>query len=223
MSKIVYKIKAVLFDMDGVITNTMPDHYRAWETILKRQGIHVTHLDIYSREGQRGIQSVKELFGKCERPFTLKEAQKILKDKEVLFKRIVRRRFIPGTRQYLKKLHAQNIRLGLVTGTSRHELHQILPKHIYDLFSAIITGSDVKQGKPHPEPFIRCLKALKLKSKEAVVIENAPFGIQAAREAGLKCIALQTSLPEKYLHRANHVFKSIRALKGQVQFRSCNQ
>ena len=62
MGKIYLKINTVIFDMDGVITNTMPDHYQAWRTVLRGEGILVNHLDIYSREGQPGIHSVKELF-----------------------------------------------------------------------------------------------------------------------------------------------------------------
>ena len=56
-----FKIKSVIFDMDGVITNTMPDHYRSWKTALKEEGIHVTYEDIYKREGQPGISSVREI------------------------------------------------------------------------------------------------------------------------------------------------------------------
>ena len=97
-----------------------------------------------------------------------------------------------------------------------------MPKHIYDLFSVIITGSDVKNGKPHPEPFIKCLKRFNLKPIEAIVLENAPFGIQAAKKAGLKCLALETSLSKKYLYQADQVFKSIKDLETQISFKLVN-
>ena len=79
-----YSVKAVIFDMDGVITNTMPDHFRAWKKVLRTEGIFVTHHDIYSREGQRGINSVFELFAAHKRTMADARARQILKRKEEL-------------------------------------------------------------------------------------------------------------------------------------------
>ena len=204
--------------MDGVITNTMPDHFRAWTKIFRRYGIYVTHYDVYSREGQRGITSVKEIFAHHKKTLSRVAARKILVDKEKLFKKIVKTRFIPGARNFLRQLHRQGFDLALVTGTSRQELHRILPRRIYDLFSVTVTGSDVKNGKPHPEPFLAALRKSNVKAKDAVVIENAPFGIESAKRAGLKCLAIQTSLPEKYLKEADKVFGSMHDLKTKVRF-----
>jgi len=206
--------------MDGVITNTMPDHYHSWKIILKEEGLHVTYEDIYKREGQPGISSVRELSLEYQIAIDEKKAAQILRKKENLFKKIVKTRFITGARNFLKHLHRNNMRLALVTGTSRHELHRILPASLRDLFSVIVTGNDVKHGKPHPEPYLRSLKGLKIKPSEAVVIENAPFGIRSAKRAGLKCLALETSLPKKYLSEADAVFSSIKELQSNVLF--CN-
>ena len=216
--KIHLKIKAVIFDMDGVITNTMPDHYAAWKTVLAEQDIQVTHLDIYRREGQRGIHSVQEIFAEYQKPFEHQKALKILKAKEKLFKKIVKTRFIIGARQFLKDLHRHGLRLALVTGTSRHELHRILPDEFYRLFEAVVTGSDVKNGKPHPEPYLKAVKLLRVKPTQAVVIENAPFGIQSAKAAGLRCLALETSLPKAYLNAADAVFPSVKVLRRTTRF-----
>ena len=218
MEKFRSQVKAVIFDMDGVVTNTMPDHFRAWKEIFSREGIHVTHFDIYSREGQKGIMSVREIFKQYQKSITLKKAREILQAKEVLFKRIVKRRFIIGARSFLRFLHQKNIKLALVTGTSRHELHQILPDYLYNLFSVVVTGTDVKHGKPHPEPFLKALKLLNIKSGEALVIENAPFGIRSAKKAKLPCLALASSLPKKFLQEADAVFSSIKEMRGRVGF-----
>ncbi len=211
-------VKSVIFDMDGVITNTMPDHYRSWKTVLKGEGLDVTYEDIYKREGQPGTSSVRELFGEYQKDYDDKKAAMILRKKEDLFKKIVKTRFIPGSRRFLKQLHKCDIRLGLVTGTSRHELRQILPKSLRNLFSVIITGNDVRHGKPHPEPYLKSLKGLKVRASEAVVIENAPFGIRSAKGAGLKCFALETSLPKSYLSEADQIFSSISDLQSNVHF-----
>lgn len=204
--------------MDGVITNSMPDHYHAWRTILHKENIQVTHLDIYSREGQPGISTIKELAQFYKKCFDVRKLKQILRDKENLFKKIVKQRFILGARSFLKELRKNKFMLGLVTGTSRHELHQILPDYLYNLFTVTITGNDVYYGKPHPEPYLKALKKLKIHPKEAVVIENAPFGIQSAKGAGLRCLAIETSLPKGYLKESDYIFESIEDLRNRVNF-----
>ena len=222
VTKLKLNVHAVILDMDGVITNTMPDHFRSWKIILNKIGISVTHSDVYSREGQRGIHSVRELSAQYGVRVNNAQAHKILKEKEAYFKRIIRLRFIVGARTFLKQLRKNNFRLALVTGTSHHEMCRILPESIRRLFSVIVTGSDVRHGKPHPEPYLKSLKKLKLKADEAVVIENAPFGIRSAKRAGLRCLALETSLPRKYLKEADAVFGSIKELSGRIHFNNLN-
>lgn len=218
MKKRNVKVKSVIFDMDGVITNTMPDHFKAWKKIMLESGIEVSHSDIYSREGQKGIQSVKELFKKYGRVFNYEEANRLLKNKEDYFKTIAKERFIVGARTFLKSLRGKGIKLALVTGTSRHELLRILPEELRKLFSVIITGCDVKFGKPHPMPYLKSLKNLRINADDAVVIENAPFGIESAKRAGIKCFALETSLPRQYLTKADAVFSSIKKLEQSINF-----
>lgn len=218
MAVIRLHLKAVIFDMDGVITNTMPDHFRAWHSIFHKWGMPVSQFEIYRREGQQGMQTLRELSAEHDRTFDPAEARKILEEKEELFKKIVKLRFIPGARRFLKFLKREGLQLALVTGTSRHEMHRILPDHIFKLFSVSVTGSDVRHGKPHPEPFLTALRKLKVKAKDAVVLENAPFGIESAKRAGLRCVALETSLPGKYLTKADHVFKSFKEIKRRIRF-----
>lgn len=218
MTKLHLKVDSIIFDMDGVITNTMPDHYRSWRTVLGREGIPVTYHDIYCREGQPGINSVREIFKTYGRAYNDHEGRRILGAKEEFFKEIARLRFIAGARSFLKRLHKEKFRLALVTGTSRHELCRILPEGLRGLFSVIVTGNDVRHGKPHPEPYLKSLRQLKLKKADAVVIENAPFGIRSAKRAGLKCLAVETSLPKEYLKGADAVFGSIKELQSQVCF-----
>lgn len=212
------KAKAIIFDMDGVITNTMPDHYRVWKKIFRKHGIVVSRFEVYEREGQKGIDSIDEIFEQHGKPLTTSAARKILRQKERAFRRKAGIRFIPGARQFLKSLHSKQFRLGLVTGTSRKELNQILPEGLRRLFHARITGTDVRDGKPHPEPYLKALQLLHVKPKDAIVIENAPLGIASAKGAGLRCLAIATSLPAKRLKRADRVFRSIKDLKRKVRF-----
>ncbi len=213
-----FQISTLIFDMDGVITDTMPYHFRAWEAVFASRGIRASHEDIYKREGQKGIDSVRELFTEKEKLYTDAVGRRLLGEKERLFKRIFKRKFIAGSRMFIRKFHAQGFKLALVTGTSRHEARKILAKDLWNCFDVTVCGCDVQNGKPHPEPYLKAIAKLNVKFKEAVVFENAPFGIRSAKAAGLLCIALETSLPAPYLRGADAIFPSFKAIESKVRF-----
>jgi beta-phosphoglucomutase len=218
VDKNIYSISAVLFDMDGVITDTMSYHMRAWRIVLKRYGLNVNRNDIYKREGQKGIHSIEEIFKEHGHEFNMDLGKKILKEKEEYFKIIVKRRFISGSRTFLKLLRQKGFLLGLVTGTARNEVRKILPDHIFSLFDSVVSGCDVQNGKPHPEPYLTALKNLKIKAHQAIVIENAPFGIQSSKSAGIRCLAIETSLPKEYLTNADGIYQSYAHLFSKTAF-----
>ncbi len=211
-----FNIKAVIFDMDGVITDTMPYHCKAWKTIFTKEGIKISRQDVYCREGQKGIDSVRELCAEHNHPFTVSRARQLLKDKEEFFKSIFKRRFIAGARSFVRRSYRQGFKLALVTGTSRHEAMRLLPADLFGLFHVTVCGCDVQNGKPHPESYLKALSQLGLKPKDVLVIENAPFGIRSAKAAGLRCLALETSLPRRFLKNADAVFSSFNDLSGRV-------
>ena len=213
-----FKVDAVIFDMDGVITDTMPYHFRVWKSIFLREGFAVTHEDIYKREGQKGIESVRELFAEYKKPWDVQYDLVLLKEKEHRFKEVFRRRFIAGSRGFLRSLYKQGFKLALVTGSARNEAEKLLPEDIFDCFDVTVCGCDVQNGKPHPEPYLKALKKLSLKPDQAVVIENAPFGIRSAKAAGIKCLAIETSLPKSYLHQADAVYSSFKDLIQHAHF-----
>lgn len=216
--KIKFNFQAVIFDMDGVITNTMPYHFDAWLETFRQAGVRINCYDIYKREGQDGLTSVKEIAKEYKIRLKPDEAKRLLAQKEERFKRIVKIKFVKGSRPFVRHLKKQGFLLALVTGTSRHEMHRIMPQGLLDMFDVIITGNDVTKGKPDPEPFVKVLQRLGVNASEAVVLENAPFGIEAAKKARLSCIALQTSLPKKYLFQADAIFKSYAQLRRAIDF-----
>jgi beta-phosphoglucomutase family hydrolase len=210
------KIKAIILDMDGVITDTMSYHFDAWKQIFSKAGIEVTCYDIYEREGQAGLDTLREIYKKYRRNLSPQEARDILRRKERLFKKLAQPRLIRGARAFLRRCKRSKFLIALVTGTSRQEAEKILPEDIYAMFDVIVAGDEVKKGKPHPEPFLKALEALRLSSSQAVVIENAPLGIKAARRANLFCIALKTYLPESYLSQADIIISSFADLDKNV-------
>jgi HAD superfamily hydrolase (TIGR01509 family) len=212
------EINSVIFDMDSVITQTMPLHCRVWKKIFSEEGIHLTNYQIYEREGQKGLESVREIFALHNIPFDLSRAGKMLERKETLFKSLRQQtRFIPNARTFIRMLRKKGLHLALVSGTSRHEINHLLSADFLKNFRVIVSGSDVSNGKPHPEPYLKALAALRLKNSQAIVIENAPYGIASAKAAGLTCFAVQTSLPASYLSQADFTFRDIKSIAGFLQ------
>lgn len=211
-------IKTIIFDLDGVITHTMPYHFKAWKIVFKKAGINVTREDIYKREGQRGLNSILGICKDKKIVISRSKAMLLLSKKEILFKKIAKQRFIIGSRAFIRDLFKKGFRLALVTGTSLEEVKRILPFSLRRKFSVIVTSCDVKYGKPHPEPFQKALKLLRVEPVNAVVIENSPLGINSAKSAGIRCFAIETSLGRRYLTNANVVFSNFKELKERVSF-----
>jgi beta-phosphoglucomutase len=205
MVKIRRTVRAVIFDMDGVIVDSMPYHFLSWYEALIPYGIRVSCFDVYCREGERWDKTLRELF----RGAGIKAGNKIFQDvltrKNKLFNRYFKRFIFSGARELLVGLKKKGYALGLVTGTPAAEIKKILPSGIRALFDCIIAGDQVKKGKPDPEPYLRAALALNLPAGNCMVVENAPLGIESAKSAGMFCVALTTSLPKEYLSQADAI------------------
>jgi beta-phosphoglucomutase len=209
LKKLPFCPEGIIFDMDGVITDTMSYHFKAWKRALEANGIKVDYCDIYLREGQKGIETALELMAENNIRSSAEKAKEILELKEKIFKDIAKYKLIKGSRKLVKDLKKNKFKLALVTGTARDEVKHILPPDLYALFDVSITGDEVRAGKPNPEPFLMALGALKLNSAQCLVLENAPLGIKSAKAAGLYCIAVSTYLPPKHLKEADLILESL--------------
>jgi len=116
----------------------------------------------------------------------------------------------------LRNLNRRNIRKGIVTGGTRERVIQIVDKYFDNEFACVVTSDDVENGKPHPEPFLKGAELLNLKPKECVVVENAPLGIQGAKEAGMTVIAVTTTLTEEFLKQADYISNDFREVKSRL-------
>jgi beta-phosphoglucomutase len=218
--KLTFKPKAVIFDMDGVIVDSMPYHFIAWYEALRPYGIRFSCLEVYKREGEKWDKTLPEMLRKHGIEPTEELMQKIIDNRTKIFKKYFNKTYFSGAIKLLEWLKRKNnLSLAIVTATTARDIKKILDASLRRRFKLIITGDQVKYGKPFPHPYLQAAKALGIKPEEAVVIENSPFGVRSAKAAGMFCIALTTSLPRKYLKKADIVvddFAEIQSILARV-------
>ena len=209
MKKFPKEIKAVIFDMDGVLVDTMRYHVRAWQLACKRLGIKISGPEVYAREGEKYEVSGRDFLAKKYKNPTKSQIRDIIKVRKRILKRIVKPRLFPGVRSLVKLLAKNELKMGLVTGTLCKEVSKLLPKDVLSKIRVIVSGESVTRGKPHPDPYICAMRNLRVSRRHSIVVENAPYGVKSAKKAGIFTIALTTSLPKSRLKGADLILESI--------------
>jgi HAD superfamily hydrolase (TIGR01509 family) len=188
-------IKAVLFDMDGVLYDSMPNHAKAWSTAVTEFGLSMSPHEAYLHEGRTGHGTINILAQRhWGRNATTEEMERIYAAKSALFNTCPEPQPMPGAAQLLQSIRSLGLTIVLVTGSAQHSLLTRLAHDFPGIFSVerMVTAFDVKHGKPHPEPYLMGLEKAGVSASEAVVIENAPLGVEAAHAAGIYTIAVNT-------------------------------
>lgn len=191
----VKNLKAVLFDMDGVLFNSMPNHVYAWCEAVKRFGLSMTSQEVYMNEGRTGSGTVDMLAMRTwGRKATEQEIEKIYQVKSDLFNTLPEASPMPYARDVLEAVKARGLRIVLVTGSGQRSLLDRLEQAFPGCFREdyMVTAFDVVHGKPHPEPYLKGLLKAGVQADEAMVVENAPLGVQSAHAAGIYTLALNT-------------------------------
>jgi len=196
--------KVVLFDMDGVLYDSMPNHSIAWQESMAKCGITMTSDDAYATEGARGVDTIRQMVRlQQHRNISEEEAQKMYDLKSHLFHQLPEPPIMPGILSLMDKIKEGGIQIGVVTGSGQRPLFQRILRDFgaYVDEAHITTAYDVKRGKPNPDPYLMGLqKAGNLEPWQAVVIENAPLGVRAGHAAKIFTIAVNTGpLPDEEL------------------------
>lgn len=193
--------KAVLFDMDGVLYDSMPLHAIAWQESMKKFGIHMTTADAYATEGARGIDTIR-LFVKQQqdKDISLEEAQRMYDEKTRLFHTMPEAPIFDGVFSIMEKIQRSGMTVNVVTGSGQRPLIERLLHDFRQYLDEdhITTAYDVKRGKPYPDPYLTGLrKAGNLQPNEGIVVENAPLGVRAGVSAGIFTVAINSGpLPD---------------------------
>ena len=188
-------LKAVLFDMDGVLFDSMPNHAYAWSHAMTQFGLEMTAYEAYLHEGRTGSGTINILAQRYwGRDATPEEIERIYAAKAATFNTCHEQKPMPGALEALTAAKELGCKIVLVTGSGQAKLLESLEQHYPGFFrqELMVTGFDVKRGKPDPEPYLMGLEKAGIKAEEGIVVENAPLGVQAAKGAGIFTIAANT-------------------------------
>lgn len=211
-------IKAIIFDLDGVITDTEPIHFEAWQAVLDPLGIsfgedeyRANYIGLNDRDFLDAVSRVhKHHFDEAEKDELI--IDKVVNSIALLEHDVP---VLPGVRDFVAA-EAKERMFAICSGANRSEIEIIL-KHLKweGLFNPIIAPDSVKKGKPDPEGYIRAIEGLVERSngvclpENIIAIEDSPKGIKAAKSAGIRCLAVGNSYQKDALKEADWVFDSL--------------
>ncbi len=202
--------RAILFDFDGVLGQTMEDNFRAWQAALTELGLEIGSEEYFLLEGMK-LPEVARTLG-VKNGITNADWEGVVKRKEDFYKKRNSFTLYPGVIELIKQLREKGVPLAIVSAARKLRLEDSVPAGFLDNFGAIITGEKTERGKPFPDPYLAAAKELGVSIMDCLVVENAPLGIEAAKEAGAFCIAICSTLSQDKLARADQIVKGFRDL-----------
>ena len=213
-------ISAVIFDLDGVLIDSMPFHYEAYRRLLAGEGLPVERMDIYLREGLGSPDVIRSLAEAKGWAFSPERIEELARRRRQLFYQIYQHRVFTEVPEILTWLSHAGYRLAVVSAATQKSLDVCLNQYpagpdgrgLGQWFPLVISGTMVERGKPFPDPYLKALEELGVKGTQVLVVENAPAGVTAALAAGCHCVALETTLPRSYLESAHWVLPDHTAL-----------
>jgi beta-phosphoglucomutase family hydrolase len=204
--------KGVIWDLDGVIVDSAPFHFQAWKETLQEMGLPFSQEEFARTFGLRNSDIITEMVGEA---LSTEEVERISARKESLFREALgdKVRALPGVLFWLEELKRRGYRQALATSAPRENMEMMVGGlGIEDFFDQIVLADEIPAGKPDPEIFLLAAKALQLSPAHCVVIEDAVAGVEAAKRAGMRCIAVATSHPWGALAEADVVVDSLNDL-----------
>ncbi|MBK5205578.1 MAG: HAD family phosphatase [Polaromonas sp.] len=204
------KTEALIFDMDGTMIDSMPCHQKSWIEFSRRHDIPIDVADLMRRTtGRNGPECMRELF---QRDLGAAESRALIHEKEVIYRELFAPVFseVAGFRDFSEQALARGLKVGVGTAGDQHNiafafahLKLRVPPH------AVVGGDEGLPGEPDPAIFLEAAKRMAAKADACIVFEDAPFGIEAARRAGMQAVAVCTSHSAKELS-GPHVIASVR-------------
>lgn len=221
-------LKAIIFDCDGVIVDSEPHHMKALQMVLEEEGIFLSKEEYYQKYLAMDDKGCFETaLADHRRPIDRRILKKLILRKMALYRTLSQQALYlyPGVVDFVNK--AKGVyRLAIASGAFRGEIKFALDQGgMRAAFPVIVSAQDVKNGKPHPEAFLTALAKLNalpppippILPAECVVIEDSLHGVEGARSAGMKCLAVTNSYPEAQLRgKADRIVKSLTEIEPKA-------
>ena len=188
-------MRALLFDLDGTLIDSMPHHQSAWDAWYARRGLPMNAADFFaSTAGRSNAEILADLFP--ERSPAEHEA--MADEKEGIYREFAAESLalIDGAQAFVARARAAGLKLAICTASTPLNMALAFARHGIDGWvETVVSPADGLRGKPHPDIFLEAARRLGIAPADCVVFEDAPLGVEAARRAGMQAVALTTTLP----------------------------
>lgn len=219
---------AVIFDFDGVITDSEILHLRAFNCVLAKHNIEITREEYYKEYlGLTDVDCFKALADEERLKLDEGGIEELVREKNQVFEEMVKTEgeIIEGVRDFLDMLKRNDIRMAICSGALLAEIKLILGQaRLGSFFEVIVSAEQIKKGKPDPEGFLLTLQKLNegqqepIAGEQCIVIEDSHWGLEAAKAAGMHTIAVTNSYSAEQLAMAERIVGSLTELSiGDLQ------
>ncbi len=187
-------IKAVIFDLDGVIVSTDECHYKAWKAIADEEGIYFDRKINDRLRGVSRMASLDIVLERADKEYSIDQKNKLAERKNDLYKEFIKKLtpadILPGVVRNLDALSAEGVKIAI--GSSSKNTPLILRQvGLSNRFDAVSDGNNITYSKPDPEVFLKAAEMLCIPAEECMIVEDADTGIEAGRRAGMKTLSVQ--------------------------------
>ena len=199
----------LIFDMDGVLVDTGPFHKKSWGILAEENNIFTTDEFFEKYFGMINADILPKFFN---RELSMPEIIKYSERKESLYRDLIKGHLLPmpGVCELISTAHKAQWKIGIGSSGPADNINLIIDEiEIKQYISGIVTGNDVEKGKPDPEVFLKAAEKIKVSPDRCIVIEDVPAGIKAAKNAGMKCIAVTTTHHRDKLFSADMILDSL--------------
>ncbi|MHC4619111.1 MAG: HAD family hydrolase [Planctomycetota bacterium] len=221
-------LRAVIFDFDGVITDSEILHLRAFNRMLSKFGIQIADKDYYQHYlGLTDLDLLGVLVDKGLLKVDKGEIERLARQKEEIFQQLAKTQgtIIDGVRPFLRMLSENRLPMAICSGALGAEIELILEKaNLRRFFAVIVSAEQVERGKPHPDSFVLTLERLNevsrepIEADECVVIEDSHWGLEAAKAAGMHTVAVTNSYDAEQLSMGEKIIDHLSQLPiGELQ------